>query len=155
MKTCSKCNIEKSLNDFHKKKTTKDGRYSHCKKCQNNYGRLHYVANKIYYKTKARQWRKENPGADYNLSKNEYDKLFGKFNGLCWICKAKKATNVDHDHRCCNKTKSCGKCVRGALCAPCNSGIGMMKDNVLYLNNAIMYLNSALVYPLATNEVKG
>ncbi len=31
--TCSKCNIEKPLNDFYKNKNKSNGRDSHCKKC--------------------------------------------------------------------------------------------------------------------------
>lgn len=37
MKTCTKCKIEKSLNEFHKDKTTKDGLGPHCKLCVKRY----------------------------------------------------------------------------------------------------------------------
>lgn len=43
---------------------------------------------------------------------------------------------VDHDHRCCPDTHSCGSCVRGFLCAPCNSAAGLLResaDNALAL----------------------
>ena len=38
------------------------------------------------------------------------------------------------DH--CHKTKK----IRGLLCHTCNSGLGMFKDNIEYLKNAIKYL---------------
>jgi hypothetical protein len=28
--------------------------------------------------------------------------------------------HIDHDHDCCPGSYTCGKCVRGVLCAPCN-----------------------------------
>lgn len=37
---------------------------------------------------------------------------------------------VDHDHRCCpGDTKSCGKCIRGLICRPCNLAIGMLGND--------------------------
>jgi hypothetical protein len=49
-------------------------------------------------------------------------------NGLCAICGhlshhhgTIQRLQVDHDHKCCDlHTKSCGKCLRGLLCADCN-----------------------------------
>ena len=34
------------------------------------------------------------------------------------------APTIDHDHRCCNTERSCGKCIRGILCVRCNTLIG-------------------------------
>jgi hypothetical protein len=46
MKTCSKCKIEKELSDFYKKKASKDGFRSECKKCILNKGKIYYQDNK-------------------------------------------------------------------------------------------------------------
>jgi hypothetical protein len=55
------------------------------------------------------------------------DKLIEQ-NGLCTVCRhlshhhgTIQRLQVDHDHKCCDlHTKSCGKCLRGLLCADCN-----------------------------------
>ena len=36
VKTCSKCGVEKSFDDFHKNKLTVDGRQGYCKECRHN-----------------------------------------------------------------------------------------------------------------------
>ena len=38
-KPCSKCNIEKELEEFHRSAYTKDGRINQCKECKNKVNR--------------------------------------------------------------------------------------------------------------------
>jgi hypothetical protein len=59
----------------------------------------------------------------------------------CAICNVHeenvtKSLAIDHDH-------ATGK-VRGYLCNNCNRGIGLLKDSVEILSNAIKYLNTPL-----------
>lgn len=57
--------------------------------------------------------------------------------GQCAICKCPVTVTtgrVDHDH----KTKE----IRGILCSPCNTGLGLFKDDPNLLSNAIGYLSS-------------
>lgn len=59
----------------------------------------------------------------------------------CEICgRTDKPLHVDHDHACCSGSRSCGECVRGFLCGPCNRGIGLFFDNADALDRASQYL---------------
>ena len=80
----------------------------------------------------------------HNITKEEYDRLLSKHNGLCWICIKNKAVHIDHDHLCCNDDSfSCGKCIRGVLCSNCNTAIGLLNDDSKLLKSAIKYLGLA------------
>lgn len=78
----------------------------------------------------------------YNLSPDEYRSLYDKYSGLCHICRFRKGRQVDHDHSCCPGKTSCGKCVRGLLCGPCNKFLGFIRDKIETLQNAIDYLKA-------------
>src|SRR5687768_2026711 len=76
----------------------------------------------------------------YNLTGERYLRLYNRFEGLCWICRYRKGRQVDHDHKCCKGKTSCGKCVRGILCGPCNKFLGFIRDNQEVLHNGMVYL---------------
>ena len=57
MKTCSKCKEEKSLEDFNKKTSNKDGHERYCKQCHREHNRKHYTNNKQSYIDTARKWQ--------------------------------------------------------------------------------------------------
>jgi endonuclease I len=46
MKKCSRCKKEKSLDNFNKEKTTKDGLSTYCKNCRKNIRHKSYIKNK-------------------------------------------------------------------------------------------------------------
>lgn len=55
--------------------------------------------------------------------------------------------HMDHAHECCPPGKfpqtskvSCGKCVRGWLCAPCNKALGMTQEDPARLQGLLDYL---------------
>ena len=52
MKTCTKCKVTKSLDDFHNCKSKKSGKFSHCKKCRNKYNRekAESIGHDVLYK---------------------------------------------------------------------------------------------------------
>lgn len=83
----------------------------------------------------------------YGLPPDQYWKMFHDQGGVCAVCGEPpggdgrfKRLSVDHDHACCPGAESCGKCVRGLLCRPCNFGLGGFRDRVELLHAAEAYL---------------
>ncbi len=84
------------------------------------------------YKPGQRDRRKEL----YGLSKVDFITLLEKQNNKCAVC----LTDLRDQKQCvdhCHVTHR----VRGILCVKCNTGIGMMCDNVNLLKLAIKYLS--------------
>jgi hypothetical protein len=95
------------------------------------------------------RWRLENPEKvrsmslmySYGLTVKKYNTMLTNQNAVCAICgsttsKTNRSDNfyVDHDH-------ATGK-VRGLLCSPCNTALGLLEDNVDFLMSAVSYLMS-------------
>jgi hypothetical protein len=72
----------------------------------------------------------------YNLTLEQWQTLLESQFNRCKICKTDspglKGWATDHCH-------TTGK-VRGILCNFCNTGLGLFKDNILILQEAIKYL---------------
>lgn len=79
----------------------------------------------------------------YGLTEQEYDELSTSQGGVCAICgnpcPSGRRLAVDHDHGCCPGRISCGKCLRGLLCTPCNQHLGILED-VEWIKAAQQYL---------------
>jgi hypothetical protein len=75
----------------------------------------------------------------YGLGQKEFDALLLTQNNTCALCHTDvpgaRGWCVDHDHT----TKE----VRGILCHYCNTGIGLLKEDVNLLQRAIVYLSKA------------
>ena len=127
---CTVCKNTYPLNNFYKNKFGKFKRQARCKPCNKFYD---YKIDKNSKLKKA-----------YGITLNQYNDMLSKQNGKCMIClvdnngfynNKQKAFAVDHCH-------TTGK-IRGLLCNDCNVGIGLLKDNIDLLNNAIKYLNKS------------
>ena len=72
----------------------------------------------------------------YGITKEAYYALMVAQNGKCAICGAEcwLDLRVDHNHE--------TGAVRGLLCAGCNSGIGLLKENLETLRGAIRYIEA-------------
>ena len=90
--------------------------------------------------------RYENGGRDahlrrtFGISAAEFDAMLAVQGGCCAVCGVEQTTDgrafrVDHDHE-------TGR-VRGLLCHSCNVAIGLLKDDVVVLAQAIAYLERA------------
>ena len=74
MKICTKCKEEKSLGDFRKQSSTKDGLKYYCKECDDITAKKYYEKNKKKIITKVTQWQKDNPSKVKDYKKSYYGK---------------------------------------------------------------------------------
>lgn len=73
------------------------------------------------------------------MTRSEYLALLEKQGGVCAICKrsCKSGRRLAIDH--CHKTSK----VRGLLCAPCNTALGLMQEDIQIFSVAARYLLKA------------
>ncbi|MGI5233730.1 endonuclease VII domain-containing protein [Actinoallomurus sp. CA-142502] len=126
LRLCSRCNVFLSIDSFGINRATPDGRHYACRECQTL---LRFNINRLQYET---MWRKQG--------------------GKCKICGNVCPAHgdrlaVDHDHACCQEDRSCGRCIRGLLCMPCNTAIGMLKDDPFQILRAAEYLLESKTIP--------
>jgi hypothetical protein len=147
MKTCKTCKKTKELKFFHKKKGGHLGVKTNCSDCCKTIDAKYYATPKHKEKRLERQSKPEYQlyirsyrlKKKYGITLDDYDKMIKEQKGVCKTCKTNELSStsdkyfaVDH----CHKT---GK-VRGLLCGPCNSALGMVKENIETLENLIKYL---------------
>jgi len=161
MKTCSRCQEEKQISEFHKDRQRKDGLYPWCKFCVNKQSSNWARKNKEKKAASCKLWKRNNRErlafwhkgyqADnkdriaeydrqyrlkrkYNLTLEEYNQILSEQDGVCAICKVEGTPHlsVDHDHE-------TGK-IRGLLCKKCNLGLGYFNDSANLTQKATDYL---------------
>lgn len=105
--------------------------------CSNECYKAYRKKNAKDVKELNRLYQKKNK---YNLSKEEYYKLFLQQNNKCAICGCEFTNEikgfVDHDHK--------TGIVRGLLCSKCNSLLGFANDDIYILTKAIQYLKRTM-----------
>lgn len=157
-KVCSKCGIEKPLNEFGKEKRLKHGLRCWCKSCCSEYNKVYNQINEKRVKAQKKEYlarpeikamyaeyreRNKNKKAEYDLMRTynitieQKQQMITDQNGLCGICRAKfknqKDACVDHDHE-------TGK-IRGMLCKTCNKLLGIIEKQG-FLELSMNYLNN-------------
>lgn len=129
VKTCTKCGVEKDLDEFTSHVRQKDGKQSRCRACA-AVGNMQWArANPEKVAARSRRYRLKKR---YGITTDDYDQMFVEQDGACAICGSKPESprnqgdanlSVDHDHE-------SGQ-VRGLLCHPCNRSIGLIGDHNL------------------------
>lgn len=124
-KKCITCNEFKMADNFYKHAGSALNCQNECKDCMS----LYYKERNTKEKNRITQLQK------YGLTVEQYKILYDNQNGKCAICfKYFDKLHIDHDH--------VTEIVRGLLCNDCNTGIGMLKDDIEILWNAIRYLTT-------------
>ena len=107
--------------------------------------KTHHLARRRLLREKA--WARH-LWSTYHITPEQYDAIYKAQGGRCYGCRratgtGRKKLSVDHDHSCCPGPISCGKCVRGLLCTPCNKGVlGHLRDEVAAFERFIEYLKN-------------
>lgn len=113
-KICSKCKLNKNIENFHVKKQNKNGFSDICKNCEK------FRKIEILYK----------------IDEISFNEILNFQDNKCDICKISflnlKHIHIDHNHET-NK-------IRGLLCVNCNTGIGLLKENINIMQEAIKYI---------------
>lgn len=122
-KSCRRCREWLPEGDFAKSSKRADGLQGDCRKCVSDKGRL----------------------AKYGITPERYRSILETQGGGCAICGGEDPTGralaVDHDHSCCPEDgRSCGRCIRGILCSPCNQAVGLLADSLDRIEAAAAYL---------------
>jgi hypothetical protein len=123
-KWCPDCSTVKPLEDFVRNAGQSQGRGPYCRPCHNARGRAskEKVGGSRTYHLKRR----------YGITAQEADAMLATQDGLCAICRAAPAAQVDHDHA--------TGAVRALLCFNCNGGLGQFRDDAHVLRAAADYV---------------
>lgn len=126
MKRCCRCQESKAVEEFHARARNTDGLRSECKACTRI--QEHAYRNRNPEKERLRRmWQK------YGLTEQDYHAMVHAQDGRCAICQADdEQLVVDHCHG--------TGLVRGLLCTPCNSAIGMLRDDPAAIQRAKEYV---------------
>ena len=133
LKECRTCHAQKPTEDFAIR--TRTVRRAQCKACLATRKREYHKKNPEQYRRHRETSRQARLKRVFGITQDEYDQLLKDQRGVCAICKQVPdgiRLGVDHNH----KTGQ----VRGLLCIPCNTGIGMLKDDPDLLHRAVFYL---------------
>lgn len=150
MKTCTKCDIVKSFDDFYKAASKKGGHHAWCKDCMSEYKKAVRDSDPERESEKRKRWKNANRFV-YALTHGRTvakrrghaacmaspEEIEQRFDGCCHVCGVhendlNERLHLDHDH----KTGA----FRGWLCGNCNRALGLFQNSVELLGEAIQYL---------------
>jgi len=132
-KICTLCGRDKPLGEYSKRKNSEPWLKSACKECHRTRAKAYWKRNPLPKEVQ----RERNLKKSFGIGIAQYNELLSAQGGLCAICGSDTCVTgrnlaVDHNH-------VTGK-IRGLLCHPCNTAIGLLRDDKETLLKAIMYL---------------
>jgi hypothetical protein len=146
--TCKKCDAKNAM-------AYRAEHPEQCKEAQKRWREQNKGTKKVAYKA----WRAKNPDklkaamkraywSRYNITEDFYRNMLVAQENKCAICHHEFSNetryytpHIDHNHACCSTAGvSCGKCIRGLLCGPCNQFLGRIKDSIETIERALKYL---------------
>jgi hypothetical protein len=132
MKICKRCKVELPLTEFYKDSAKKDKLTIYCKACCKVAENAYHKKNPVMKANRKRKSMIYKSGL--KITMDDYNQMLNGQNHKCGICHTTMdVPRIDHNH-------STGY-IRMLLCGPCNTMLGMAKENVITLQNAINYLN--------------
>jgi hypothetical protein len=154
-KTCWDCGLYLPVSEFGRLRRSLDGHGDRCQDCRRESRRLSHLRRCGRLPRPAKVWPE--PGMDnyerhlwnaYRLTPERFDAILADQGYRCAICGTDDPGwtglahrwHVDHDPACCPNAPTCGRCVRGILCANCNLGLGRFKDSPAVLARASRYV---------------
>jgi hypothetical protein len=160
IRTCTKCNETKELNanNFCKSKRYVGGLTRRCRICANKYRNIWALIDRTENMEESRAYEFGREMKKYGTTVEWYRDRLLEQSGTCAICKhlshhhgTIQRLQVDHNHDCCDlRTKSCGKCLRGLLCADCNILLSyfekLLKQTTSIVPKWDTWLEHALLY---------
>lgn len=128
LKTCCRCKLEKSVEEFFKTKQNKDGLQNACKTCLSEDQRTKRAANPEKYRIQhvARTYKVTIQAATELVRREQTDP--------CEICGRMTKLHVDHIHG--------TDIVAGLLCPPCNMAIGLLQESSDVITRAALYVRT-------------
>lgn len=164
---CTQCGEVKANIEYYEDSSSPCNHASKCKSCLREARQERWHQNKGEHRDKdivrRSQWSPERRAEwlkgqwvyhikrDFSMTPEYYDSLLKAQGDVCKACKQVETKvnhisgvlqrlAVDHDHKCCVKTPTCGKCVRGLLCARCNTLVGKFEQDLSVGANILEYL---------------
>ncbi len=146
MKTCNRCGKTKPLTDFYKR-LDKEAR---CKECVSELRKAKYQEDPQKVIQRVTKYRNENPEKirdtklkqAYGVGIAYFDAKLKEQGGVCAVCgrlvktiwRGKEVNMpLDHDHKTLEP--------RGVLCSNHNRALGLLNENITYMQNMIAYVN--------------
>lgn len=151
---CRKCGRDLPRDAFWNDRTRKTGKQANCRECKEAYTARIKLADPERIRNYKKKFNEANRARlnqegffyRYGITYEERDAMLSRQGGVCLVCESSEGPwHVDHDHACCsdNKGRTCGKCIRGILCAKCNKALGLLKDDPRIMRKAAEYVESS------------